>query len=126
MGERRVVTGGIHSFLTEIARISKTSSLHFDVRQTPRGYIIEHHWGRWRVFVEAGGVRVETDDGHVLTATKEEMVLNGERVDEICAPGDRCYTAKDVIHLAVYSVALWYWYKDDPHVLRLFAHLASL
>ncbi len=123
--ERRVVLGGLHSFLYEIARVSKTSSLHFSVQQTPHGYVVEHHLGRWRAFVEAGGVRVEADDGHVLTATKEEMLLDGERVDEVCAPGFRCYTAKDVVDLVLYSIALWYWYRDDPHVLCLFARLAS-
>lgn len=123
--ERRAVSGGLHSFLFEIGRVSKTSSLHFAVQQILDGYVIEHHLGRWKAFVEAGGVRVEADDGHVLAATKEEMRLDGERVDEVCAPGDRCYTAKDVVHLAVYSVALWYWYRSDPHVLCLFARLAS-
>jgi hypothetical protein len=124
MAERRVVLGSLHSFLFEIARVSK-KSLHFEVQQTPHGYVIEHHRGRWRAYVETEGVRVEADDGHVLTATKEEMRLDGERVDEICAPGYRCFNSEDVVHMAAYSIALWYWYKNDPHVLCLFARLVS-
>jgi hypothetical protein len=123
MGDRKTVTGGLHSFLTEAMRVSKTSSLHFYVQRTPHGYIIEHHFGRWRAYVETEGVRVEADDGHVLTATKEEMSLDGEKIDEVCAPGGGCYMAKDVVHLVMCSAALWHWYVSDPHSLRQFAHL---
>jgi hypothetical protein len=123
MAERRIVSGGLHSYLYEIARVSKTSSLHFTVRKAPHGYVVEHHLGKWRAIVEPKGVRVETGDGHTLISTKEEMWLDGERVDEVCIPGAECYTAFDVVHLAMYSIALWYWYSADPHTLRLFAHL---
>jgi hypothetical protein len=119
---RKVVTGGIHSFLFEILRASKTS-LHYTVRQSPHGYVIEHHWGRWRVYVDDLGARVESDDGHVLTVTRDILLLDGERAEEICAPGYRCFTARDVLQLVVHSIALWYWHLSDPHALRLFNRL---
>jgi hypothetical protein len=97
---RKAVTGGIHSFLVEIMRVSKTSLLHYSVKQSPHGYLIEHHGGRWRVYVDGWGARVESDDGHILTVA-QEMLLDGEKAEEICAPGYRCFTAKGVFNRAV-------------------------
>lgn len=121
---RKVVTGGIHSFLVEIMRVSKTSLLHYSVKQSPHGYLIEHHGGRWRVYVDGWEARVESDDGHILTVA-QEMLLDGEKAEEICAPGYRCFTAKDVLRLMACSIALWYWHMTDPHALRLFIRLVG-
>ena len=99
------------------------NSIFIRLRQSPHGYVIEHHWGRWRVYVDDLGARVESDDGHVLTVTRDILLLDGERADEICAPGYRCFTARDVLQLVVHSIALWYWHLSDPHALRLFNRL---
>jgi hypothetical protein len=71
----------------EMMRVSKTSLLHYNVKQSPYGYLIEHHGGRWRAYVDDWGARVESDDGHILTVAQEEVLLDGEKVEEICAPG---------------------------------------
>ena len=59
------VKGGLHSFLFEIGRVSKTSGPHFDVQYRYGEYVIKHHNGRWRAVANGtfSVITVETDDG---------------------------------------------------------------
>jgi len=101
--------GGLHSFLFEIARVSKTFGPHFDVRDTYDGYIVEHHGGRWRAAADAAfsAITVETDDGQRLRVDGGVMALGGEQIDQICAAGYRCFDAQEIRRRVALSVLAW-------------------
>ncbi len=104
-----IIKGGLHSFLFEIARVSKTSGPHFNVRDSYDGYVVEHHGGRWRVTADVAftTITVETDDGQRLVVSGDVMTLNGAQVDQICAVGYRCFDAKEIRCRVALSVLAW-------------------
>jgi len=104
-----VVRGGLHSFLFEVARVSKTSGPHFDVVSTYDGYIIRHHNGRWKVATDAtfSAITVETDDGQQLRIDGDVMTLNDVQVDQICAVGYRCFDAQEIRRRVAISTLAW-------------------
>jgi hypothetical protein len=108
-GKNAVVKGGLHSFLFEIARVSKTSGPHFSVRNSYGGYIIEHHSGRWRATADDAfsTITVETDDGQRLVITNDVMALGDAQVDQICAVGYRCFDAEEIRRRVALSVLAW-------------------
>ncbi len=105
-----IVKGGLHSFLFEIARVSKTSGPHFTVRDLYGEYVIEHHGGRWRAVTDMTFtvITVETDDGQQLRIDGDMMMLNGTQTDQICATGYRCFDAQEVRRRVALSVLAWW------------------
>ncbi len=101
-----IVKGGLHSFLFEIGRVSKTFGPHFTVQRSWDGYVIEHHGGRWRATADIAFVTitVETDDGQRLVVSGDVMTLNGAQVDQICAVGYRCFDAQEIRRRVALSV----------------------
>ncbi len=104
-----IVKGGLHSFLFEIGRVSKTFGPHFTVWSSWDGYVIEHHGGRWRATANIAftAITVETDDGQRLCIDGEAMTLNGAQVDQICAVGYRCFDAQEIRRRVALSVLAW-------------------
>ncbi len=105
-----IVKGGLHSFLFEIGRVSKTSGPHFTVRDSWDGYVIGHHGGRWRAVADVAfaTITVETDDGQRLVVAGDAMMLNGAHVDQICAVGYRCFGAQEIRRRVALSVLAWW------------------
>jgi len=105
-----VVKGGLHSFLFEISRISKTAGPHFSVRDSYDGYIIDHHGRRWRVATDAAFsvITVETDDGQWLRIDGDAMMLGDTQVDQICAVGYRCFDAQEIRRRVALTVLVWW------------------
>jgi hypothetical protein len=108
---KKTVVGDLHSFLYEIARFSKTLGPHYRVHGYPR--VIEHHNGRWTVFVESivSKITVKTASGDVLVVDEDnKMYLNGELVKELCAPGYRCFAAEEIRKRVAVASLLWeFW-----------------
>jgi hypothetical protein len=105
-----VVKGGLHSFLFEIARVSKTSGPHFGVSYRYGDYLIEHHGGRWRATADAmfSTITVETDDSRRLVIVNDVMMLGDAQVDQICAAGYRCFDAQEIRRRVALSVLAWW------------------
>jgi hypothetical protein len=104
-----VVKGGLHSFVFEIARVSKSAGPHFSVWHHHDGYVIEHHNGKWRVLTDAAfsAITVETDDGQLLSIAVDTMTLDGIQVDQICAVGYHCFDAKEIRRRVALSILAW-------------------
>ncbi len=104
-----IVKGGLHSFLFEIARVSKTSGPHFTVQRSWDGYVIEHHGGRWRVTADVAFVTitVETDDGQQLRIDGDVMTVNGMQTEQVCAVGYRCFDAQEIKRRTALSILAW-------------------
>jgi hypothetical protein len=109
--ERRAerVTGGLHSFVYEIARISRAAGPHYSVRREgARALVVMHHLGKWSARVVAEReVVVETNDGHVLRTMGDVMELDGRPVEMVCAPGYRCLDAAEIRQRVAAALALW-------------------
>jgi hypothetical protein len=105
-----IVKGGLHSFLFEIGRISKTSGPHFSVQDSYDGYVIVHHGGRWRITTDStfSVITVETGDGQRLHIDGDVMTLNNTQVDQICAVGYRCFDAQEIRRRVALSVLAWW------------------
>jgi len=105
-----IVKGGLHSFLFEIGRISKTSGPHFGVRDSYDGYVIVHHGGRWHVATDAAFsvITVETGDGQRLRIDGGAMMLGDVQTDQICAVGYRCFDAQEIRRRVALSVLTWW------------------
>ena len=103
------VRGGLHSFLFEIGRVSKTSGPHFDVQHRYGEYVIRHHNGRWRAVADGtfSVITVETDDGQRLRIDGDVMTLNDAQVDQICAVGYRCFDAQEIRRRIALSFLAW-------------------
>jgi hypothetical protein len=104
-----IVKGGLHSFLFEIARVSKTSGPHFVVHESFGGYVVEHHGGRWRAVADAAfsTIVVQTDEGQELRVDGDVMTLGDAQVDQICAAGYRCFNAQEIRRRVALSVLAW-------------------
>jgi len=104
-----IVKGGLHSFIFEISRISKTAGPHFSVRDSYDGYIIDHHGGRWRVATDAAFsvITVETDDGQRLRVDGDTITLGDVQTDQICAVGYRCFDAQEIRRRVALSILAW-------------------
>ena len=115
------VRGGLHSFMFEIARISKTSGPHFSVEKTYDGYVIRHHNGRWTVVTDGAfaTITVETDDGQRLRIDGDVMTLgDAQQVDQICAVGYRCFDAQEIRRRVAVSVLAWALRSDVELVAK--------
>jgi len=104
-----IVRGGLHSFLFEIGRVSKTSGPHFDVLYHYGEYVIKHHNRRWRAVADDAFsvITVETDDGQRLRIDGDVMTLNDVQVDQICAVGYRCFDAQEIRRRVAISILAW-------------------
>jgi hypothetical protein len=112
------VKGGLHSFLYEVARVSKTFGPHFIVRSSCDGYVIEHHGGRWRAVADASfsTITVQTDDGQRLRIDGDVMTVGDTQVEQICAAGYRCFDAQEIRRRAALSVLAWTALRDSSDV----------
>jgi hypothetical protein len=108
------VRGGLHSFLFEIGRVSKTAGPHFDVEDTYDGYLVRHHLGRWRAAADVtfSVITVESDDGQRLRIDGGVMMLGDVQVDQICAAGYRCFDAQEIRRRVAVSVLAWAALED--------------
>jgi hypothetical protein len=103
------VAGGLHSFVHEIARVSKTSGAHYSVRHDGDSVVtVEHHRGRWRArtAISLREIVVETDDGRVMRVVGNTIELDGMPVERICPPGYGCFDAAEIRRRVAAALAL--------------------
>jgi len=113
---KRVVTvrGGLHSFLYEIGRITKTFGAHYTVNFADR--VILHHKCKWYVVwsTPRNSYTVCSNDGRRLVVFKDSMYLDGEKIDIITAPGMEEFTASEVYDSVEKAIEDYWEYQQNP------------
>ncbi len=107
---------GLQSFLTEIARYSKTSGFHYHVKVENETITIRHHHNKWLAVVKPYQIVIITEN-QKLVLKKNSMWLENEgkevnEINEICDTVS-CYTATDIVQRIIFAVLLQLCYNDE-------------
>ena len=107
----RQIEGGLHSFIFEIGRGTKTSGFHYSICRHGGKTTITHHDKKWRVMIEPHEHMITVTAGddtlEILPTITEKMMLNGELIDAVQPVGDAPIKAPEIVDEIKKAIARW-------------------
>ena len=117
-----LLKGSLHSFITEIARFTKTSGFHYAVSNNK----ILHHNGKWEVSYNSffNYVLVKGNDGQEMQVYPKCFYVNGKLCEVLKTPEGASYHPEEVWTLvleavAKYAVAQFFCLQYADHIHKL-------